>query len=110
MALRVGNTIVRALADTGASQSLVDPRLVKHLGLREEGSRWIVGIATEPIQVPLVSIEGAAMGSCPLTTFEAGVTDLTNLRIGVQLILGIDAFPGYRLQFDLAKGRLYLLS
>jgi len=36
--------------------------------------------------------------------------DLANLGIGIQLILGIDAFHGYRLQFDLAKGKLYLLS
>jgi hypothetical protein len=36
--------------------------------------------------------------------------DLTNLRIGIQLVLGINAFRGYRLQFDLAEGRLYLLS
>lgn len=110
IALRVKDTIVRALVDTGASQSLVDPRLVKQLNLPEEGTGWIVGIGTEPIQVPLVSVDGAAIGSCLLATFKAGITDLSNLRIGIQIILGINAFRGYRLQFDLAKGRLYLLS
>ena len=67
VAVRIGGTIVRALVDTGASQSLIDPRLAKQLGL-------------------------------------------TNLRIGAQLILGISAFSGYRLQFDFAEGKLYLFS
>ena len=64
IALRIGGTIVRALVDTGASQSVVDPRLVKQLGLREEERSWIVGIGTEPRQVSSVSITGAAVGRC----------------------------------------------
>lgn len=110
ISLRVGGTIVRALADTGAAQSLVDPRLVKQLDLKEEGTGWIVGIRTEPIQVSSVTIRGAAIGRCRLKPFKAAITNLTNLRIGIQLVLGISAFRGYRLQFDLAQGRLYLLS
>ena len=95
--------------DTGASQSLIDPRLVRQLGLHEVGTDRIVGIGTEAIQVSLVSIDGAAIGRCPLSPFKAGIIDLTKLRIGIQLILGINAFPGYRLQFDFAKGRFQLL-
>lgn len=110
IALRIGNTIVRALVDTGASQSLIDPRLVKQLDLQKDGSGWIVGVGTKPVEVSLVSIEAATIGRCNLNPFRAGILDLSNLRIGVQLILGIDAFHGYRLQFDLAKGKLYLLS
>jgi len=110
VAVRIGGTIVRALVDTGASQSLSDPRLVKQLALSEEGSGWIIGIATSPIQVPLVSIAGLSIGQCSLRPFKAGVIDLTSLRIGAQLVLGINAFSGYRLQFDFAEGKLYLLS
>jgi hypothetical protein len=110
IALRISDVIVRALVDTGASQSLIDPRLVKQLSLQGDGSGWVVGIGTKPFRVPLVSIENAAIGRCVLNSFTAGILDLTNLRIGVQLILGINAFHGYRLQFDLTKGRLYLLS
>ena len=110
IALRIGGTIVRALVDTGAAQSLVDPRLVKQLGLRGEEHSWIVGIGTEPRQVSSVLITGAAIGRCSLTRFSAGIMDLTNLRIGIHLILGINAFRGYRLQFDFKKGTLHLLS
>jgi hypothetical protein len=35
---------------------------------------------------------------------------MDHLRLGVDLILGINAFVGYRLQFDFAAGRLYLLA
>lgn len=110
IALRVGGTIVRALVDTGASQSLIDPRLVKQLGLREGERSWIVGIGAEPRQVSSVPITGAAIGTCSLPRFTAGIMDLTNLRIGIHLILGINAFRGYRRQFDFNRGNLHLLS
>ena len=108
--MRIGGTIVRALVDTGAAQSLIDPRLVKQLGLTGEKSGWIIGIATSPIQVPLVSVVGLSIGQRTLKPFNAGIIDLTSLRIGAQLVLGINAFGGYRLQFDFAEGKLYLLS
>jgi hypothetical protein len=96
--------------DTGASQSLIDPHLVKQLGIANQGSGWIVGIATAPIEIPLVSIAGLSIGQCALRSFKSGIIDLANLRIGVQLVLVINAFGGYRLQFDFTEGRLYLLS
>jgi predicted aspartyl protease len=107
--LRISDVIVRALVDTGASQSLVDPRLARQLNFQEDGSDWIVGVGTKPLQISFIVIEGAAIGRNVLKSFRAGIFDLTNLRIGIQLILGINAFQGYRLQFDFAKGRLYLL-
>ncbi|MBI2359470.1 MAG: retropepsin-like domain-containing protein [Deltaproteobacteria bacterium] len=110
ISLRIGGTIVRALLDTGASQSLIDPHLVKQLDLEEEGTGWIVGIRTEPFQVSLVTIRGATIGRCRLKPYKAGIIDVTNLRIGIQLVLGVNAFRGYRLQFDFAQGKLYLLS
>ena len=110
IAVRVGNTIVRALADTGASQSLIDPHLVHQFGLTAAGTRQIIGLGTIPLQVPLVTLDSVMIGHCPLHPFTAGITDLTHLRLGIQLLLGINAFRGYRLQFDLAAGRVYLLA
>jgi predicted aspartyl protease len=109
IALRVEDTIVRALADTGASQSLIDPRLVTQLGFVASGMRQIIGLGTTPLQVPLVTLDSVVIGRCPLQPFTAGIIDLTHLRLGIQLLLGINAFRGYRLQFDLANGRVYLL-
>ena len=110
VAVRIEGTIVRALVDTGASQSLNDPRLVKQLALAEEGAASIIGIMSLPIQVPLVSLSRVSMAQHLLKPFKAGIVDLTNLRIGIQLVLGINAFSGYRLQFDFSEGRLYLLQ
>lgn len=72
VAVRIGGTIVRALVDTGASQSLIDPHLVKQLGFANQGSGWIVGIATAPIEIPLVSIAGLSIGQCALRPFKSG--------------------------------------
>ena len=110
IALRVSDTIVRALADTGASQSLIDPRLIKQIGIEATDTGLIVGIGTNPLRVPFVTLDGVVIGRCSLQPFRAGVLDLSHLRIGIQLILGINAFRGYRLQFDLAEDRVYLLS
>ena len=110
IALRIRDTIVRALADTGASQSAIDPRLVHQLRLEATGTGRVIGIGTTALQVPLVTLDHVVIGRCPLQPCTAGILDRTHLRIGIQLILGINAFRGYRLQFDLAEGRLYLLS
>jgi predicted aspartyl protease len=110
IACRVADTIVRALVDTGASQSLIDPRLVTQLGLTAAGTRLGIGLGTLPLEVALVTLDSIVIGRCPLQPFTAGIIDLTHLRLGMQLLLGINAFRGYRLQFDLAGGRVYLLS
>jgi len=67
------------LVNTGAAQSLIDSRLVKQLGHQLQGTVRIVGVATKPLSVPLISIEDAAIGRCRLSPFKAGVMDLANL-------------------------------
>lgn len=107
---RVADTLVRALVDIGASLSLIDPHLATQLGLTSVGTQAIIGLGTTALQVPRVTLESIVIGQCPLQAFWAGVTPLTQLRLGIQLVLGINAFRGYRLQFDLAAGRVYLLT
>jgi hypothetical protein len=58
--------------------------------------------------VPRVRLGDIRVARLPLREFDAGVTNFDNLRLGIDLILGINAFEGYRLQFDFAEGRLYL--
>ena len=57
-----------------------------------------------------MTLESGVLGRCPLASFTAGITDLTHLRLGIQLLLSIHAFRGYRPQFDLVEGHLYLLA
>ena len=73
IALRVSDTIVRALADTGASQSLIDPRLIKQLGIEATDTGLIVGIGMHPLRVPFVTLDGVVISettfpeACPWT-------------------------------------------
>ena len=108
--VRKGPWAIRALADTGAQTSLVHPRLVLQFGLPTVGELPVVGIGSLVARVPRVQLAGLHVARLPLPACEAGVVNLDNLRLGIDLILGISAFEGYRLQFDFRAGRLYLLS
>jgi aspartyl protease len=108
--VRKGAWAIRALADTGAQTSLVHPRLVLQFGLPTIGELPIVGIGSAVARVSRVQLTELHVARRPLSTCEAGVVNLDNLRLGIDLILGISAFVGYRLQFDFRAGRLYLFS
>lgn len=57
-----------------------------------------------------VQLSDLHVARLPLSVFEAGVIHLDNLCLGIDLVLGIRAFEGYRLQFNFREGRLYLFS
>jgi hypothetical protein len=108
--VRKGPWAIRALADTGAQTSLIHPRLALQFGLPVIGDLPVVGIGSSVTRVPRVQLANLRVARLPLRSFDAGVVNLDNLRLGIDLILGISAFEGYRLQFDFTEGRLYLLS
>jgi len=101
---------VRALIDTGAQISLIHPRLVLQLGLPTIGDLSLVGLGSAVLRVLRVQIEGFHIARLPLQACEAGIFNMDHLRLGIDLILGINAFEGYRLQFDFAAGQLFLLT
>jgi hypothetical protein len=101
---------ISALADTGAQTSLIHPRLVLQFGLPTIGELPVVGVGSAVVRVPRVQLAELHVARWPLVTCEAGVVNLDNLRLGIDLILGISAFAGYRLQFEFREGRLYLFS
>lgn len=107
---QLGNLRFPVLVDTGAARSLVVPAVAAGLGLRIIGSDRIIGITGAVVSVQLVELTGVGIGSVYLPPFRAGVLDLNPLRLGIQAVLGVNAFAGYRLQFDFAEGRVYLLS
>ena len=101
---------VRALADTGAQRSLIHPRLLLQLGIPTHGELPLVGLGGPMLRAPRVRLEDFSVARHPLHAFEAGVVNMDHLRLGIDLILGINAFVGYRLQFDFTSGRLYFLA
>ena len=79
------------------------------LGLRTVGTERIIGVTGAVASVPLVELSGVGIGQIALPSFQAGVLELAPLRLGIQAILGVNAFAGRRFQIDFLGGRLYLL-
>ena len=99
----------RVLIDTGAARSLVTPTVASGFGLRIVGTERIIGITGTIASVQLVEVAGVGLGQCELPPLQAGVLELGPLRLGIQAVLGVNAFAGRRLQIDFLAGRLYLL-
>lgn len=110
IAARLGSHRFPVLVDTGAARSLIVPTVASDFGLRIIGTDRIVGVTGSVASVPLVEVAGAGIGTIDLPPFRAGVLELSRLRLGIQAVLGINAFAGRRLQVDFDEGRLYLLS
>lgn len=100
----------RVLVDTGAARSLVTPAVASSLGLSTAGTERIIGVTGAIASVPLVEVSGVGVGQIDLSPFQAGVLELAPLRLGIQAILGVNAFAGRRFQIDFPGGRLYLLQ
>ena len=100
----------RVLIDTGAARSLIAPAVASSLGLCLVGTERIIGVTGTAATVPLVEVIGVGVGQIELPPFPAGILDLGPLRLGIQGILGVNAFAGRRLQIDFPEGRLYLLQ
>jgi hypothetical protein len=107
---RLGNHRFPVLVDTGAARSLIAPAVASGLGLRIVGVDRIVGVTGAVASVQLVEVAGVGIGAIDLPPFHAGVLDLSHLRLGIQAVLGVNAFVGRRLQIDFIEGRMYLLS
>jgi predicted aspartyl protease len=107
---RLGNHRFPVLVDTGAARSLIVPAVASGLGLHIVGAERIVGVTGAVASVQLVQVAGVGIGTIDLPSFYAGVLDLGHLRLGIQALLGVNAFAGRRLHLDFTEGRLYLLS
>ena len=107
---RLGNHRFPVLIDTGAVRSLIVPAVASGLGVRIIGTDRIVGVTGAFASVQLVEIAGAGIGNIELPPFRAGVLDLGHLRLGIQAVLGVNAFAGRRMQIDFGEGRIYLLA
>lgn len=57
-----------------------------------------------------VKLPPVGFGSTELVAHEAGLRNLRPLGLGVELLLGVEAFQKLRLQIDFKEGHIYLLD
>ncbi len=107
---RLGTHRFPVLIDTGAARSLIVPTIASGLNFRIIGSDRVIGVNGRVTPVQLVELNEVGLGAVDLPPFRAGVIELSHLRLGIQGVLGINAFADRRLQIDFGEGRVYLLS
>jgi len=69
-----------------------------------------VGVTGSVASVQLVEVPRVGLGNVELPPSHAGVLEWNHPRLGIQAVLGVNAFAGRRLQIDFSEGRIYLLS
>ncbi|MBM4258720.1 MAG: hypothetical protein FJ147_22820 [Deltaproteobacteria bacterium] len=107
--LRLSEHRFTVLIDTGALRSLIVPTIAGDFGFRIVGSDRVVGVNGRVSPVQLVELDTVGFGEIDLPPFRAGVLELSHLRLGIQGVLGVNAFANRRLQIDFSEGRIYLL-
>ena len=107
---RLGTHRFPVLIDTGAARSLIVPAIASGLRYRIVGSDRVIGVNGRVSPVQIVELDGVGLGAIDLPSFRAGVLELSHLRLGIQGVLGVNAFADRRLQIDFSEGRVYLLS
>ena len=108
--VRIGTRRYRALLDTGSQVSLVAPDVAFKLGLKDTGFQAIVGVTGQRRIGPAVELPPIGLASIELPSCRAAVVELKHLGLKIQLIFGVNAFRGRRLQIDFIQSRAYLLE
>lgn len=108
--VRLGSRRYRALVDTGSSYTMIMPDLALKLGLSRVGTKMIVALNGQYETLVTVNLPPVGFGNTELPLHEAGLRNLRPLGLGVELLLGIEAFQKLRLQIDFKEGHIYLLD
>lgn len=107
---RIGKDHFKALVDTGAKLSVITPSLAAGYDLTVSGHGRLIGILQQSMIAPQTIVSNVGLASITLEPFRAFIADLEHLRLGIQMIIGINALRNRRIQIDLPAGRLYILE
>jgi clan AA aspartic protease (TIGR02281 family) len=88
------------LVDTGASYTVITPKMARQLGIRLDNSVSVpVSTANGTVQAPLVTIKRLSLGSLQIDNVEAVVADLGGDANPISGLLGMSFFHGMDLTF-----------
>lgn len=100
----------RAMVDSGATFSLITPELSLRLGLPGKGWQPIVSIHGDIENKSVVELPALGVAEHEFASCKATVSNLCVLRLGIDLVLGVNAFKNRRLHIDFKEGRIYVFS
>jgi len=106
--VHIGSGYVRALIDTGAHTSVLNPSLASALRFPVIGDEWVYGISPMPVHARIIEIPSVRLRGLRLGPFRAYILPLIQLGRGIEIILGVNAFKDLRLEIDLKGGQLYI--
>jgi len=87
------------LVDTGASYTVITPKMAHQLGIRLDNSNTVpVSTANGTVQAPLVTIKSLSLGNLQVSNVEAVVADLGDGN-PISGLLGMSFFHGMDLTF-----------
>jgi predicted aspartyl protease len=99
-----------AMIDSGSVFSAVAPDLALRLGLPRKGWQPIVSIHGDIENKRVVELPPIGVAEYELASCKATVSNLSALRLGIDLVLGVNAFKNRRLHIDFKEGRVYVFS
>jgi hypothetical protein len=70
----------------------------------------IIGLMGHRELLRLVQLPKIGFGNLELDPCRAGIFEVAKLGLPIDLILGVNAFRGRRLQFDFIDGRIYIIE
>jgi predicted aspartyl protease len=108
--ISIGPRRYYALIDTGAQISMIAPDIAIRLGLATVGLQRMIGITGEIDSVSVVQLPSFHFGKIELPYCRAALINVKRLNLGIQLILGGNAFANRRLQFDFKDERVYIVE
>lgn len=98
----------QAMVDSGAAFSQISPALSLRLGLPQKGLQLIVSIHGDIQNKSVVDLPVIGVAELELASCKATISNLSALRLGIDLILGVNAFKNRRVDIDFKEGRVYV--
>lgn len=108
--VRMGGRRYEAMIDTGSFISMISPELSVRLGLPRHGQQRVVSVHGDIRTRHLVTLPPTGVADLEIVSCNAVISDLTPLRGGLNLLLGVNAFTNRHLHVDFREGRVYLLG